>query len=333
MDEASPPHTQAPTTVTQAPTTVVGLGELIWDLLPAGRRLGGAPSNFAYISRLLGNVAVIASRVGRDTLGAAAIERLSRAGVATDYIQLDSTHPTGTVGVEVGEGGEPRFNVNENSAWDYLEWTPRWQELARRAEVVCFGTLGQRQPRARETITRLLKNTRPGTLRVFDVNLRHSFFTPEMLALSLALSEVVKLNAEELSAAAGMLGLAASGERETARALLERFGLDLVAVTRGSAGSLLVSREGSDEHPGFRARVVDTIGCGDAFAAALAHCRKRGAPLNLTNEIANRFGAWVATHPGATPEADPETIRRLLDGRRPLDGRRLLDGLGANDAR
>ncbi|MDT5294316.1 MAG: fructokinase, partial [Acidobacteriota bacterium] len=164
--------------------TIVGLGELIWDLLPAGRRLGGAPSNFAYISRLLGNDSVVASRIGSDTLGAEAVARLTRAGVQTAYIQLDAEHPTGTVGVEVGAGGEPRFNVNENSAWDYLEWTPRWEELAGRADVICFGTLGQRNARARETITRLLKKTRPGTLRVFDVNLRHSFFTPEMLTRS-----------------------------------------------------------------------------------------------------------------------------------------------------
>jgi fructokinase len=293
---------------------VVGLGELIWDMLLEGRRLGGAPSNFAYISRLLGNESVVASRVGRDALGAEALERLARAGVSTRYIQLDDTHPTGTVGVRVGKGGEPHFNVNENSAWDYLDWTPLWKELAARADVICFGTLGQRRPHARETITRLLQQTRPGTLRVFDVNLRHSFFTPEMLARSLALSDVVKLNADELSAAAAMVGLDASGESETARALLELFNLDLVAVTRGSGGSLLVTDEESNEHPGFAARVVDTIGCGDAFAAALAHYLWRGATLSLTNEIANRLGAWLATHPGATPEADPSTIRRLLDG-------------------
>lgn len=298
----------------QLPTTVVGLGELIWDLFPKGKRLGGAPSNFAYISRLLGNRAVIASRVGRDPLGAEAIERLTRAGVSTRYIQLDDTHPTGTVGVEVCEGGEPRFNVNQNSAWDYLEWTRAWKELAALADVVCFGTLGQRHPSARETINRLLEQTRPGTLRVFDVNLRHSFFTPEMLSRSLALSDIVKLNVEELNAAAAMLGLDAPGQREMAEALLERFNLDLVAVTRGPRGSLLVSGDGSDEHPGLRARVADTIGCGDAFAAALAHCRLRGASLTLTNEIASRVGSWVATQTGATPEADPETIRRLLDG-------------------
>src|SRR5215211_5158540 len=198
---------------------VVGLGELIWDMFPGGRRLGGAPSNFAYVSRLLGDEAAVASRVGRDALGREAVERLERAGLATEYLQRDDAHPTGTVGVRIGAGGEPRFNVNENSAWDYLEWTREWEALAARAGVVCFGTLGQRHPAARETVTRFLAATRPGALRLFDVNLRHSFFTPEMLARSLSLSTVVKLNEEELAAAAAMLGLDASGARATAGAL------------------------------------------------------------------------------------------------------------------
>lgn len=294
---------------------VVGLGELIWDLFPEGRRLGGAPSNFAYISHLLGDETAVASRVGSDALGREAVERLRRAGLSTEYLQRDGEHPTGTVGVRIGAGGEPRFNVNENSAWDYLEWTPAWEELAARATAVCFGTLGQRRPEARATINRFLAATPADALRLFDVNLRHSFFTPDMLTRSLRLSSVVKLNAEELSAAASMLDLSASGELETARELLELFDLNLVAVTRGAAGSLLVTREEVDEHPGFRAeRVADTIGCGDAFAAALAHCLRRHAPLPLCNEIANRVGSWLATHTGATPDADPATIARLLEG-------------------
>jgi len=294
---------------------VVGLGELIWDLLPTGKRLGGAPSNFAYISRLLGADAAVATRVGRDAHGREAVERLEHIGLSTRFVQTDDEHPTGTVGVRVGAGGEPHFNVNENSAWDYLEWTEAWAELAAGASVVCFGTLGQRHAAARATIGRFLEATRPDALRLFDVNLRHSFFTPDMLARSLALATVVKLNAEELSAAASMLGLGASGEVETARALLARFPLELVAVTRGARGSLLVTREDAEEHPGFPApRVVDTIGCGDAFAAALAHCLRRGATLALANETANRLGAWVATQAGATPDADPETVARLVEG-------------------
>jgi fructokinase len=298
---------------TQAPL-FVGLGELIWDLLPEGRRLGGAPTNFAYMARLLGNRSAVASRVGIDALGREARARLEAAGVSTEYIQVEGEHPTGTVGVEIGERGEPDFRVNGNSAWDYLEWTPRLKELAARADCVCFGTLGQREPRARATITRFLEHVRPGALRVFDVNLRHSFFTTEMLARSLALSDAVKLNEEELRSAASMLSLRGGAERALAEDLLARFDLKLVAVTRGERGSLLVSKEGASEHAGFRVEVADTIGSGDAFAAALAHCRLRGATLEASNEIANRVGSWVATQAGATPDADTQTVARLLEG-------------------
>ena len=292
----------------------VGLGELIWDLLPEGRRLGGAPTNFAYISRLLGNRSAVASRVGRDALGREARARLEAAGVSTEYVQVEGTHPTGTVGVRIGERGEATFMVNGNSAWDYLEWTPRLAELAGRADVVCFGTLGQREPRARETIERFLEHVRPSALRVFDVNLRHSFFTPEMLARSLALSDAVKLNEEELRSAASVLDLRGDAERALAEDLLARFDLGLVAVTRGERGSLLISAEGASEHAGFSVEVVDTIGSGDAFAAALAHCCLRGATLELSNEIANRVGSWAATRAGATPDADAPTVARLLEG-------------------
>jgi fructokinase len=292
----------------------VGLGELIWDMLPEGRRLGGAPTNFAYMARLLGNRSAVASRVGDDALGREARARLEAAGVSTEFIQVEAAHPTGTVGVRIGERGEPTFKVNGNSAWDYLEWTERWEELAALADCVCFGTLGQREPRARETILRFLGRVRPAALRVFDVNLRHSFFTPEMLARSLALSSVVKLNEDELRLAASMLDLRGDDERTLAEDLLARFKLGLVAVTRGERGSLLVSDEGASEHAGFRVEVADTIGSGDAFGAALAHCRLRGASLELSNEIANRVGSWVATQPGATPEADAPKVARLLEG-------------------
>lgn len=300
--------------LTPRPPLVVGLGELIWDMLRGGKRLGGAPSNFAYISRLLGNDAAVASRVGRDELGREAAAALARMGVVTDYVQVDPDHPTGTVGVEIGAGGEARFSVNENSAWDYLEMGPAWGRLASRADIVCFGTLGQRRPEARETIHRFLALTRPDALRIFDVNLRHSFFTAGMLAKSLRTANLVKLNAEELSAAAGMLGLAGRDRKELCERLISTFGLRLVAVTDGERGSLLVSRDSAAEHPGYSVRVKDTIGCGDAFTAALAHCLIRGAPLEEAGEVANRMGAWVATCDGATPEAGPHAVGQILSG-------------------
>lgn len=296
--------------------TVVGLGELIWDMLPAGRRLGGAPTNFAYVAALLGDAAVSASRVGADALGREAVERLARAGVSTGYVQVDASHPTGTVGVRVGPDGEARYTVNQNSAWDHLEWTPAWEELAARADAVCFGTLGQREPRARRCILRFLAATRPAALRVFDVNLRHSFFDAEMLSASLAHADVVKLSEAELPLMSAMLGTGdGAGERDAARTLLGAYGLRLVAVTRGARGSLLVSADGQAvEHDGFRVNVADTVGAGDAFAAALVHKLLRGAALEEAGEAANRTGAWIATQTGATPDISPADLPALLRG-------------------
>lgn len=291
---------------------VVGLGELIWDLLPEGRQLGGAPTNFAYISRLLGNEAAVASRVGRDELGREALARLARMGINTGYIQLDGTHPTGTVRVSVNERGEALFAMNENSAWDYLEWSEGWERLAGVCDAVCFGTLGQRRPRAREVILRFLAATRADALRVFDVNLRHSFFTPAMLKESLAAATVVKLSSEEMASVASMLGLSERGEEALARRLMALFPAELVAVTRGAGGSLLVTAEEAVAHEGFRVRVRDTIGAGDAFTAALVHLHLRRAPLAAMSEAANRAGAWVATQPGATPEADPRVLEEIF---------------------
>jgi fructokinase len=233
-------------------------------------------------------------------------------GISTAYLQLDSHHPTGTVGVRIDERGEALFTVNENSAWDYLEWTDDWKELAPQIDAVCFGTLGQRRSQARETMIRFLKRTQARALRIFDVNLRHSFFTTEMLCESLKLATIVKLNRGELSTVAGMLKLDEHEEQALARRLLSRFELELVAITRGDNGSLLVTNDDTVNHPGMKIQVKDTIGAGDAFTATLAHYRLRRAPLQIINEAANRMGAWIATQAGATPEIKPQFLKQLL---------------------
>ncbi len=295
---------------------VVGLGELTWDLLPSGKQLGGAPANCAYVAHLLGSAAVVASRTGADSLGQEAVAQLTRTGLDASFVQRDSEHPTGIVRVRVDAHGEPTFAVNENSAWDYLAWTTEWATLAARADAVCFGTMAQRAPVARATISSFLQHTRPDALRVFDVNLRHTFFTPDMLAASLRQATVVKLNSDELTCVAGMLGTGTSGELDTARHLLNAFDLRLVAVTRGAGGSLLVTPTEAVEHAGLRVQVADTIGAGDAFTAALAYGCLRGAPLANISEAANLVGAWLASQTGATPPPDAQllaTVCRLLD--------------------
>ena len=186
---------------------IVGLGEVLWDMLPSGRQLGGAPANFAYISTLLGNEGVVASRVGSDPLGAEAASRLATLGVTTDFLQKDAVHPTGVVQVEVDNAGQPKFEIAAGVAWDFLEWTPDWQNLAGQADAICFGSLAQRRLRAARTIRRFIKTTRSEAVRVFDVNLRQAFFSRAVLEESMELAEIVKLNDHELPRVMQLFGL------------------------------------------------------------------------------------------------------------------------------
>lgn len=280
---------------------VVGLGELLWDLLPAGKQLGGAPANFAYITSLLGDHGIPASRLGQDALGAEAIRRLGELALPTEFIQKDAEHATGTVKVEVDRTGQPRFEISESVAWDFLDWTPQWQTLAQQADAVCFGSLAQRSERSRATIRRFLLASRRSVVRIFDVNLRQNFYTAQVLAESMRLATIVKLNHEELPKIMRLFELENRGEEESARQLLSSHDLKLVCVTRGNGGSLLISTDECSEHPGFRVKVADTVGAGDAFTAALVHGHLRGTALAQINETANRVGAWVASHSGATP--------------------------------
>jgi fructokinase len=292
--------------------TVVGLGELLWDLFPAGKQLGGAPANFAYITSLLGDEGIPASRLGADPLGAEAIRRLRELGLSTEYIQQDADHATGTVKVEVDRSGQPCFEIAAPVAWDFLEWTPQWQELAQRSDAVCFSTLAQRSERSGNTMRSFLRGARAGALRVCDVNLRQAFFTSQVVAESMKLANIVKLNHDELPRVMRLFGLDHRDEQDSAQRLLLSYNLELICVTRGNAGSLLLSRNECSEHPGFRVNVADTVGAGDAFTAALVHGYLRAIPLAQINETANRVGAWVASQRGATPAPKPNGLRESL---------------------
>lgn len=293
------------------PYTVVGLGEIVWDLLPGGPQLGGAPGNFAYYASLLGNDSIVTSRVGTDALGPRTLRQLEQLGLTTAFVQVDGAHPTGTVQVKVDEGGQPDFTIEEDAAWDFMEWTSQWQELASRADAVCFGTLAQRSDKSRETIRRFLRATRKDALRVFDINLRQSFYSKEVVAESLALSKAVKLNQQESPAIAELLGLGGNNDEERARALLQAYGLELVCVTRGAQGSLIVTEREVAEHPGLQITIADAVGAGDAFTAALAHHYLRGAPLNRISQAANLLGASVASRVGATPAIEQSVLEQI----------------------
>jgi fructokinase len=291
--------------------TTVGLGELLWDIFPEGRQMGGAPANFAYMTSLLGDEGIVASRVGGDELGDEAKHRLENLGLNTSYIQLDPTYRTGIVQVEVDAKGQPTFQIAEPVAWDAFEWTPAWQTLAQKADAVCFGSLAQRCAQARLTIYSFLKTIRPQTTRVFDVNLRQAFYSAKILADSAKQADVIKLNNDELPTVVQLLGFPFHDEESASQWLLHTFHIKLVCITRGAKGSLLMSEYAKHEHPGIRVQVADTVGSGDAFTAALVYHYLRRDSLATMNEAANRMGSWVASQTGATPARD-ETRLELI---------------------
>jgi len=297
---------------------VVGLGELLWDVLPGGARLGGAPANFAVMAGRLGDRAVVASRVGADALGEEARRTLESLPVDSALVQCDTEYATGTVTVAFRDG-EPEYTIHEPAAWDRLALTPEWRELAQAADAVCFGTLAQRADAARETILGFLDGTRPDCVRVFDVNLRAPFWSGEVLRGALGRATILKLNAGELRQVLTGTGVCPyptemQDDKEVlrgARLLLERYSVKLVCVTLGSRGSLLVTRNGQDRHAGLATRVKDTVGAGDAFTAALTHYYLEGAPLAVLNEAGNRWGAWVASQAGGMPPMRAETLKKV----------------------
>jgi fructokinase len=281
--------------------TVVGLGEVLWDLLPGRTCLGGAPANFAYITTLMGDQGIIASRVGEDSRGTEALRRMNELGLNVDHVETDRVHPTGTVNVQLDGNGQARFEIAHPVAWDFLAWTPDWQSLAETADAVSFGSLAQRSQTSRATIRQFLAATSSHTLKVFDVNLRQSYYSQEILSESMRLADIVKLNDDELPKIMSLGNLGHRDELSSAQRLLEEYHLQIVCITRGGRGSLLVRAKETSEHPGFRVRVADTVGSGDAFTAGLVHEHLHGASLERMNEVANLMGAWVASEVGAMP--------------------------------
>ena len=300
------------------PRLILGIGELLWDLLPGGPRLGGAPANFTVMVGRLGNHATILSRIGRDALGRKAVETLDPLPADTGHLQVDPFRETGRVTVSI-RNGQPDYNIHQPAAWDFLELSDDWVKLAERADAICFGTLAQRNISSQQTIQELAAETSSQCLRIFDVNLRAPFYTAETVQESLELATVVKMNDAEVPLVLGLLGFGASegldpsALRVAAGRLLAEFpGLQLVAITRGSHGSVLVSRDGWDEHPGIPVQVADTVGAGDAFTAAMTHYLLAGAELGRLNEAGNRWGAWVASQSGAMPPL-PDSARAAIE--------------------
>lgn len=292
-----------------SPHLVAGLGEALWDMLPTGKHLGGAPLNFAYIASLLGEDAVIASRIGNDSLGEEIRAELAGRNLDISGIQIDSNLPTGTVDVHLRDG-QPEYEIRQPVAWDALKWTPEWRAVAAKCDAVCFGSLAQRDLRSRQTIEKFLESTRPDCLRVFDINLRRPFYGREVIELGLRSATILKLNDVELVELSAILGVNGGSQSALMRGLLDKFGLKSVLLTCGERGAMAVSGARTASHPGFKVRVRDTIGAGDAFTAAAIHCILRAIELEKTLAFANKWASWVASQEGAMPvlSADQRAI-------------------------
>lgn len=286
---------------------VTGIGEMLWDVFPSGKRLGGAPVNFACHCRQLGAEAYPVSCIGLDEPGAEIKEALASLNVDSSYVAEDAGHPTGTVQVTLDANGKPSYEICEGAAWDFVPISGQLDDFAQKADAVCFGSLAQRNVVSRTTIRRFLKMMRPGTLKIFDVNLRQQFYSKEIIAESLELSNILKLSDEELPVLAEMFRISGSVQ-EQLDALIKTFDLKLIAYTRGPDGSLLVSPEETSNHPGCPGDAVNSVGAGDSFTATLCMGLLNQKPLSEINEHANCVATFVCSQDGATPLLPEEIL-------------------------
>ena len=313
---------------------VVGLGEVLWDCFADSRRPGGAPANVAFHASQLGHRGVICSRVGEDELGDELLEYLTARGLETRHVQRDAARPTGWVTVDSTDPQRPSYLIHQNVAWDHLEFHRPLERLMSEASAICFGTLAQRGLLSRETIHRCL-SAAPGALVVYDVNLRQSWYQPDWIERSLQASRIVKLNANEVGVLAEVLQIRSAEPPSFAAALRNRYGVDLVCITRAERGCLLIGPDQTADIPGVEVEVADAVGAGDAFTAALISARLRGWLLSAAAKFANEVGALVASRPGAMPVLTDElaalirhhpNLVRLLDPPQVLPEVRAAEG-------
>jgi fructokinase len=282
---------------------IVGIGEVLWDLLPSGRQLGGAPFNFVFHCHQLGHPAVMVSRVGRDELGTDIRAALCDRGLADGFVQQDPERPTGTVPVTLGDDGQPEFRITEGVAYDHLTPEPSWDALFGRAVAVCFGSLCQRTAEGRSAIRQALALAR-NALIVCDINLRQHFYERPTIECSLHACRWLKLNEHELTVLQDLLQLNGKTTSALLRDLRRRFEIELACLTRGERGCLLQSDDEEIAATGRPVQVVDTVGSGDAFTAGLLVKTLEGCPLGEAAVFANGLASQVATFPGGTPVID-----------------------------
>ena len=288
---------------------VIGMGEALWDVLPEGRKIGGAPANFAFHAGQAGMDARVVSAVGRDALGDETLLTLQQKGLNTDAVaRVD--FPTGVVQVTLSEGGIPQYDICEGVAWDNIPFTPALDELARNAQAVCWGSLAQRSEVSRNCIYRFLDAmpSEQGRLKVFDINLRQHFYSIDVIEASCQRANVLKINEEELVIVSELLRLGTPQVEQQCRLLMERFSLDMLVLTCGSNGSYIFTPVETSFRVTPLVQVADTVGAGDSFTATLVADLLKGESVGVAHEHAVQLAAYVCTQQGAMAEW-PEALR------------------------
>ena len=279
---------------------IAGIGELLWDVLPSGKQLGGAPCNFAFHAMQSGCEGYVLSAIGKDDLGDELNKVIQKLGLSNKYIQ-ENEFPTGTVTVKVDERGHPDYVIHENVAWDHIRWNKDMVHLAKDLDAVCFGSLAQRNPESGHTIMNFISALKPNCLKVFDINLRQKFFTRESIINSINLSDILKLNEDELPIVAACLGYEGDRDKQIDQ-LLNQNQLKYVVFTMGSAGSIIKSTNETSFCEAPKVQVADTVGAGDSFTAIFIAGILKGIPLKEIHKKATEIAAFICTQKGATPK-------------------------------
>ncbi len=299
---------------------VVGLGEALWDVLPDGRKnLGGAPANFAYHAGQFGIDTIAVSALGTDALGDETCAALDEKNLR--YSMQRVPYPTGTVQVTLDAAGVPSYDIKEGVAWDNIRFTPELEEIAANCRAVCFGSLAQRNAVSRATIRRFVESTPKDCVRIFDINLRQSYYSKEVIEDSLKLCNVLKINDEELVIVAGMLGCGHVGVKDgrislteaepVCRTLITQYGLDTVILTCGVNGSCIFASDGTGSFLDTpKVDAIDTVGAGDSFTGSFCAAVLRGLPVTRAHRLAVEVSAFVCTRHGAMP-ALPSSLTEI----------------------
>ena len=285
---------------------VVGMGEALWDVLPEGKKIGGAPANFAYHVSQFGLPSCVVSAIGDDALGKEIIDNFTSKGL--DQLIAEVPYPTGTVQVEIDQTGIPLYDIKENVAWDNIPYTEHLDALAKRTKAVCFGSLAQRNVVSRETINHFL-DTMPkddDSLIVFDVNLRQGFYNKEILCKSMQNCNILKINDEELITVSRMFGYPGIDLQDKCWILLGKYNLKMLILTCGINGSYVFTPGNVSFQPTPKVEVADTVGAGDSFTAAFIASILKGKSVTEAHTIAVKTSAFVCTQKGAMPILPPE---------------------------